>query len=128
MDEGPASDPGERDSTWSPNRVSGRCGCIAAVLFGFPVGFGIFLGIALGDCAIDHPCHQHDGHNLLIGLAVVLALGSSFGLAVRTLVRWWRLRGTGDAPPAWAVALAIPVALVLGLLAIRCELAILGVV
>jgi hypothetical protein len=124
----PIDDPGERDSPWSSSRVSGRCGCIAALLFGCPVGFGVFLGIALGDCDRGDLCHQHDSRNLLIGLAIVLALGTTFGLAVRTLVRWWRLRGTEDAPRAWAIAVAIPVALVLGALAIWCELAILGVV
>jgi len=128
MDEAPAIDPGERDSSWSAERVSGRCGCIAALLFGFPVGFGILLGIALGDCAIDDPCHQHDNRNLMIGLALVLALGTAFGLAVRTLVRWWRLRGSGDAPGFWSLAWAIPVALLLALLAIWSELAIIGVI
>jgi hypothetical protein len=97
-------------------------------LFGFPVAFVVWLGTMLGDCASGVPCHQHDNRNLSIGLAIVLALGPLFGFAVRMLVRWWRLRRTGAAPGAWSLAWAIPAALVLGLLAIWCELAILGVI
>jgi hypothetical protein len=64
----------------------------------------------------------------MIGFAIVIALGALFGFAVRTLIRWWRLRGTGDAPGALSLAWAIPAALLLGLLAIWCELATLGMV
>jgi hypothetical protein len=130
VDEDPAFDPGERDSPWSTGRVSGRCGCIAALLFGFPVAFAVFIGTAIGDCesASGDPCHQHDNRNLLIAMLIVCALAALLGLAVRTLVRWWRLRGTEAAPGAWSLAWALPVALLLGLLAIWCELAVLGVV
>jgi uncharacterized membrane protein YhaH (DUF805 family) len=101
---------------------------MAAFLFAFPTASLVLLGAALGECAGDPSCADSKKMLMARGLAIVLALATLFGLAIRVLVRRSRLRGTDAAPRAWSVALAIPVVLVLGLLAIWCELAILGLI
>jgi len=127
MEPDPSDDPSERDSPWSSGRVSGRCGCIAALLFAFPVGCGVLLGFTLGDCGSGVPCHQHDTRNLTIAFAAVLALAALFGFAVRTLVRWWRLRGTAASPGLWPLLWAVPIAILFGFVAVWSELAVLGI-
>ena len=128
MEADPAYHPGERESPWSTARVSGRCGCIAALLFAFPVGFGMLLAVSLGDCASGVPCHEHDNRNLSAAFTIVVAFAALLGVAVRTLVRWWRLRGTAVALSAWSLLWAVPVAAILTLLAIWFALATQGLV
>ena len=125
MDEIPHRDTAEGRAATGTAWVGGRAGCMAAFLFALPTGWIVLFAGAMAECGHDLACG--DGKLTLIArnLAIVLAVAVLFGLSVRVLVRRSRLRGTA-APRAWAVALAIPLVVVLGLIAIWLELAIVG--
>src|ERR1700709_941524 len=128
MDDDADYQPGDRYRPRASGRLDNGCGCLAALAFALPAGFIVLLSIALGDCAIDVPCHGNDKMRLLVGVAIVLALAALFGLAMRTLARWTRLRRTDSAPGIWSLLWAIPAALALGLAAIWCVLGSLGLI
>jgi hypothetical protein len=126
MDEAPQQDAGEGQSAVGTAWVGGRAGCMAAFLFALPTGWIVLFAGAMAECGHDLACGDGKLAFIARNLAIVLAVAASFGLSVRVLVRRSRLRGTAAAPRAWAVALAIPFVVVLGLIAIWLELAIAG--
>ena len=126
MDEVPHEDAAERRPAAGTAWVGGRAGCMAAFLFALPTGWIVLFAGAMGECGHDLGCGDSKLTLIARNLAIVLAVAALFGLSVRVLVRRSRLRGTAAAPRAWAVALAIPLVVVLGLIAIWLELAIVG--
>ena len=118
MDDDCDSDDGERQSTGGARWVGAGPGCLAAFLFALPIGAAALFAAAMGECMGDPNCGESKRMAMATNLAVVLALAALFGLSIRVLVRRSRLRGTEAAPRAWAVALAFPYALVVGLLAL----------
>jgi len=125
MDDDRDSDAGEPRSAGSNFRVGGGAGCLAAFLFGLPT-FCIVLFIgAMAECGPGSGCGDKRMF-IARNLAIVLALAVAFGLSIRVLVRRSRLRGTEAAPRAWAVALAFPFVLAVGLLFAWLALAIVG--
>jgi ABC-type uncharacterized transport system permease subunit len=126
MVEAPDRDAGVSESAAGTGWVGGRAGCMAAFLFALPTGSVVFFIGAMGECMEGPSCGDSKIRFLATNMAIVLAVAALSGLSVRVLVRRARLRGTDAAPRGWAVALAIPFVVVLGLFAIWLELAIAG--
>jgi uncharacterized membrane protein len=122
-----ARDTNEPRSAGSDFRVGGGAGCLAAFLFALPIGFIVLFAGAMAECGPGSGCGDKRMF-IARNLAVVLALAALFGLSIRVLVRRSRLRGTAAAPRAWAVALAFPFVVVVGLFLAWLALASFGVI
>ncbi|MFM5954572.1 MAG: hypothetical protein ACKOPE_09770 [Novosphingobium sp.] len=78
-------------------------GCLFAALLGPAMGFMVFLGTALGDCAQGDPCHQDDGISLIHDafiVAPIVAVGGGIVWFVSNRV----IRMVGDKLPRIATA------------------------
>ena len=125
MDDDRDSEAGERRTAGGTVWVGVGSGCLAALLFVVPIGLIVLYAGAMAECGPGSGCGDKRMF-IARNLAIVLALASLFGLAIRVLVRRSRLRGTEAAPRAWAVALAFPFVLAVGLLFAWLALAIVG--
>jgi hypothetical protein len=113
----------------APSPAAIILGGLAALLYAVPVALTLLVGVTIGDCGEDVPCHQHDGPLLLTATAVALGLAGRFGLAVGRLVHWAQRRRAGATPgaaPVWRMAWEIIAASMLGLIGVVCVLALFG--
>jgi hypothetical protein len=54
-------------------------GCLLIALLAPAMGFIVFVGSIMGDCAPDERCHADDGPRILYGFFMVAVISLSFG-------------------------------------------------
>ncbi|MFM5924287.1 MAG: hypothetical protein ACKOPG_08895 [Novosphingobium sp.] len=84
-------------------RVGLPFGCLFVALLGPAMGFVVFLGITLGDCAQGDPCHRNDAISLIHDASIVAPI-VAVGGGIVWLVSSLFIRAVGGRLPRVAIS------------------------